>query len=43
MSYLLGLALISATAVTVVTVVGCGFFTLVMVLAIEEKIQEWRR
>lgn len=43
MSYLFGLALISATAVAVLTVVGCGFFTLVMVLAIEEKIQEWRK
>lgn len=43
MSYLFGIGLVMATAIAILTVVGCGFFTLVMVLAIKEKYDEWKR
>ena len=43
MEYLFGLALISATAVAILATVTCGFFTLVMVLAMKEKFEEWTR
>jgi hypothetical protein len=43
MLYLFGIGLVMATAIAILTVVGCGFFTLVMALAIKEKYDEWKR